>query len=318
MKNLLEIKNLNVSFKLESQTAKAIHDISIGIKNKESMAIVGESGCGKSVTAMSILRLLPSNALIESGQVLWKNENILNYSQKQMRDIRGNQISLIPQDPMTSLNPLYTVGEQIFETVLLHQKVSKKEAKEITIKALEDVKIPEAAKRYNDYPHQFSGGMRQRAIIAMALSCNPGLIIADEPTTALDVTVQAQVLRLITSIQQERGMSLLLITHDLGVVAETCDQVAVLYAGRIVEHTDVLSIFKSPKHPYTRGLIESLPVKRMQSLKTIKGQPPSISEQLTGCPFYPRCKNKMEICEKESPKLINTDNNHKVSCFLYL
>jgi peptide/nickel transport system ATP-binding protein/oligopeptide transport system ATP-binding protein len=317
MENLLEIKNLNVSFKLESQTAKAIHDISFFLKKKESLAIVGESGCGKSVTAMSIMRLLPSNALIDSGEILWKNDNILRYSDNEMRAIRGNKIALIPQDPMTSLNPLYTIGEQIYETVMLHQNLSKKEAKEIAIKSLEDVKIPEAAKRYNDYPHQFSGGMRQRVIIAMALCCNPELIIADEPTTALDVTVQAQILNLITSIQKERGTSLLLITHDLGVVAETCNNVAVLYAGRIVEYTDVLSIFKNPLHPYTKGLMESLPTKGTEKLKAIKGQPPAISENISGCPFHPRCKHKMEICEKEVPQLSIVAENHKVSCFLF-
>lgn len=234
MNNILEIKDLNIGFRLESQTAKAIHGISLELKKGKSLGIVGESGCGKSVTAMSVMRLLPSNAQVDSGEILWKGENILKYSEKEMQHIRGNKIALIPQDPMTSLNPLYTVGEQIHETVMLHQNVTKKEAKDIAIAALKSVRIPEADKRYNDFPHQFSGGMRQRAIIAMALSCNPELLIADEPTTALDVTVQAQILNLVKSIQKERGTSLLLITHDLGIVAETCDNVAVLYAGRIV------------------------------------------------------------------------------------
>jgi len=317
MENILEIKNLNISFKLESQTAKAIHGVSLQLKRAKSLGIVGESGCGKSVTAMSIMKLLPSNAMIESGEILWKGKNIINYPEKDMLQIRGNKIALIPQDPMTSLNPLYTVGEQIHETIMLHQKVSKKEAKEIAIESLKSVKLPEADKSYNDYPHQFSGGMRQRAIIAMALSCNPELIIADEPTTALDVTVQAQILKLIKSIQEERGTSLLLITHDLGIVAETCDNVAVLYAGRIVEYTDTRSIFKNPLHPYTQGLMKSLPAKNSLRLKTIKGQPPAISDNVSGCPFNSRCDQKMEICENISPELISVTENHKVSCLLH-
>ncbi|MDD3012752.1 MAG: ABC transporter ATP-binding protein [Candidatus Gastranaerophilales bacterium] len=317
MKNILEIKDLNISFKLESQIAKAIHGISLQLERAKSLGIVGESGCGKSVTAMSVMRLLPSNAVIESGEILWKEKNILGFSEKEMQQIRGNQIALIPQDPMTSLNPLYTVGEQIHEVIALHQKVSKKEAKEIAIESLKNVKIPEADKRYNDYPHQFSGGMRQRAIIAMSLSCNPELIIADEPTTALDVTVQAQILNLIKSVQEERGTSLLLITHDLGIVAETCNNVAVLYAGRIVEYADVMSIFKNPLHPYTQGLLESLPVKNSQKLKAIKGQPPAISDNISGCPFYPRCGHRIELCKNVSPELITVSENHRVSCHLY-
>jgi len=317
MENILEIKNLNISFKLESQTAKAIHGINLQLEKAKSLGIVGESGCGKSVTAMSVMKLLPSNAVIESGEILWKGKNILEYSEKEMQRIRGNKIALIPQDPMTSLNPLYTVGEQIHETVMLHQKVSSKEAKEIAIQSLKSVKIPETDKRYNDFPHQFSGGMRQRAIIAMALSCNPELIIADEPTTALDVTVQAQILNLIKSIQEKRETSLLLITHDLGIVAETCDNVAVLYAGRVVEYADVMSIFKNPLHPYTRGLMESLPAKNSLKLKTIKGQPPAISDDIRGCPFYPRCGYKMNICENVNPVLVAINESHKVSCHLH-
>jgi len=317
MENILEIKNLNIGFKLESQTARAIHGINLNLKQAQSLGIVGESGCGKSVTAMSIMKLLPSNAVIESGEIWWKGSDLLKFSEKEMQHVRGNQIAVIPQDPMTSLNPLYTVGEQVQEAVILHQKVSKKEAKEIAIESLRSVKIPEADKRYNEYPHQFSGGMRQRAIIAMALSCNPELLIADEPTTALDVTVQAQILNLIKSIQKERGTSLLLITHDLGIVAETCNNVAVLYAGRIVEYADTLSIFKNPLHPYTKGLLESLPKKDSQELNAIKGQPPTISENITGCPFWPRCKDRMDICEKESPALKQIDETHQVSCFLF-
>lgn len=316
MENILEIKNLSIGFKLENETLKAVHGISLSLEKGKSLGIVGESGCGKSVTAMSIMRLLPSNAVIESGEIFYNGKNILKYSNKEIQKIRGNKIALVPQDPLTSLNPLYTIGEQLSEVIEFHQGVSKKSAKSMVINALKQVKIPEAEDRLNDYPHQFSGGMRQRAIIGMALSCNPELIIADEPTTALDVTIQAQILSLIKSIQKEYNTSLLLITHDLGVIAEVCDNVAVMYAGRIMEYGDVKSIFNNPLHPYTKGLMESLPDLKSKRLKPINGQPPSIDEQINGCIFHPRCPFKINVCENQIPETYFISNSHKVSCHL--
>lgn len=317
MTNILEIKNLNISFQLEDEKAKAVHGVNFSLEKGKVLGIVGESGCGKSVTAMSIMNLLPKNAIIEEGEILYNGENLLNLSQKEMQKIRGSKISLIPQDPLTSLNPLYTVGEQIVETIQYHRRVSKEEAKTAAIEALKNVKIPEAEDRLNDYPHQFSGGMRQRAIIAMALCCNPELIIADEPTTALDVTVQAQILDLIRQIQKERGTSLIFITHDLGVVAEFCDYVAVMYAGRIVEYAQVADIFKNPLHPYTKGLLESLPSPDKEVLNVISGQPPAITENISGCVFHPRCPFMMEICDKKEPVLSTHEACHEVFCHLY-
>lgn len=317
MKNILEIKNLILSFQLEDELARAVHGVSFALEKGKVLGIVGESGCGKSVTAMSIMKLLPANAVIEEGEILYNGVNLLNLSAKEMQKIRGSQISLIPQDPLTSLNPLYTVGDQIIETIEYHRKVSAKEAREMAIEALRSVKIPEPENRLNDYPHQFSGGMRQRAIIAMALCCNPELIIADEPTTALDVTVQAQILDLIRQIQAERGTSLIFITHDLGVIAEFCNNVAVMYAGRIVEYASVEDIFKEPLHPYTKGLLESLPSPDKEVLNVIPGQPPAITEFVPGCVFHPRCPFRMPICDQVDPVLTLKENQHQVYCHLY-
>ncbi len=317
MENILEIKDLNIAFQLQEQQAKAIHGVSLSLQKGKSLGIVGESGCGKTVTAMSIMRLLPKNAVIQSGNVLYEGKSVFGLKDKEMRNIRGGKIGLIPQDPLTSLNPLFTIGEQILEAVKIHHQVSNKKAKEIAIQALKDVKIPEPENRFNDYPHQFSGGMRQRVIIAMALSCNPDLLIADEPTTALDVTVQAQILKLIKDIQEEKGASLILITHDLGVVAEVCDEVAVMYAGRIVEHAGIKEIFENPLHPYTKGLLESLPGNKERGLNPIKGQPPAITDDISGCPFNPRCKYKMAKCEQHDPNLLERGLNHQVACWLY-
>ena len=317
MENILEIKNLNISFQLEDELARAVHGVDLTLEKGKVLGIVGESGCGKSVTAMSIMKLLPSNAIIESGEILYNGINLLNLSAKEMQKIRGSKISLIPQDPLTSLNPLYTVGEQIIETIEYHRGISRKEATQIAIETLRSVKIPEPENRLNDYPHQFSGGMRQRAIIAMSLCCNPDLIIADEPTTALDVTVQAQILDLIKQLQAERGTSLIFITHDLGVIAEFCNHVAVMYAGRIVEYAQVEDIFKNPLHPYTKGLLESLPSPDKEVLNVIPGQPPAITENLSGCVFHPRCPYRMEICDKVDPVLTTKENNQQVYCHLY-
>ena len=315
--NILEIKNLNISFQMEDELARAVHGVELTLEKGKVLGIVGESGCGKSVTAMSIMKLLPSNAIIESGEILYNGINLLNLSQNEMQKIRGSKISLIPQDPLTSLNPLYTVGEQIIETIEYHRGISRKEATEIAVESLKSVKIPEPENRLNDYPHQFSGGMRQRAIIAMALCCNPELIIADEPTTALDVTVQAQILDLIKQIQAERGTSLIFITHDLGVIAEFCNHVAVMYAGRIVEYAQVEDIFNNPLHPYTKGLLESLPSPDKEILNVIPGQPPAITENIPGCVFHPRCPYRMDICDKVDPVLTIKENNQQVYCHLY-
>lgn len=338
MENILEIKNLTIGFQLEDELARAVHGVSFALEKGKVLGIVGESGCGKSVTAMSVMKLLPANAVIEAGEILYNGTNLLNLTQKEMQKIRGSKISLIPQDPLTSLNPLYTVGEQIIETIEYHRKVSAKEARELAIEALRSVKIPEPESRLNDYPHQFSGGMRQRAIIAMALCCNPELIIADEPTTALDVTVQAQILDLIRQIQAESGTSLIFITHDLGVIAEFCNYVAVMYAGRIVEYAQVEDIFKETcpgknrdneinncghynsddyRHPYTRGLLESLPSPDKEVLNVIQGQPPAITDYVSGCVFHPRCPYRMPICDKVDPVLTMKENHHQVYCHLY-
>lgn len=315
--NILEVKGLNLAFRLEEGEAQAIHGVSFSLAKGKALGLVGESGCGKTITAMSIMRLLPPNARILGGEILYNGQNVLGFSDKQMQKLRGAKVALIPQDPLTSLNPLYTVGEQIAETIKQHQNVSSSVAKQKAIEAMKSVQIPEAHERYNDYPHQFSGGMRQRIIIAMALSCNPELIIADEPTTALDVTVQAQILDLIKDIQKEYGTSLLLITHDLGVVAQVCNDVAVMYAGRIVEYANAREIFSNPLHPYTKGLMESLPDINTERLKPIEGQPPSIREVIAGCPYYSRCKFRTDKCSSSAPSLTENVHEHYVSCFLY-
>ncbi len=317
MQKILEINNLNISFRLEEELFRAVHNVNLSLEKGKVLGIVGESGCGKSVTAMSVLKLLASNAVIESGEILYNGKNLIDLPEKEFQRIRGSKIALIPQDPLNSLNPLYTVGDQIMESIRFHSKVSKKEAGRLAINALKDVKIPEAENRLKEYPHQFSGGMCQRVLIAMALSCNPEIIIADEPTTALDVTVQAQVLDLIREIQRQRNTSLIFITHDLGVVAEFCDYIAVMYAGRIVEYSDVRSIFKNPLHPYTKGLMESLPSGQKGELKVIKGQPPSITEDISGCVFHPRCQDRLEFCHRTEPGLAENQKNHLVSCYLY-
>jgi len=315
MQKILEIKDLNISFKIEEDLFRAVHGVSMMLERGKVLGIVGESGCGKSVTAMSILKLLASNAVIDSGEILYKGQNLLELPEKKLQQIRGSKIALIPQDPLNSLNPLYTIGNQITETIRFHRKVSEKEARRLAIKALQDVKIPEAENRLNEYPHQFSGGMSQRVLIAMALSCNPEIIIADEPTTALDVTVQAQVLDLIREIQRKRNTSLIFITHDLGVVAEFCDYIAVMYAGRVVEYSDVRTIFENPLHPYTKGLMESLPAENKEKLNVIKGQPPSITENISGCVFHPRCSFRMDVCDKQIPQLKNIKDSHITACF---
>ena len=313
--SLLEIKNLKISFNVDKYQLEALHGIDLKLERGEALGLVGESGCGKSITAMSVMNLLPSNSVVNSGKIFYEGKNIFKLSDSELRNIRGKKIALIPQDPMTSLNPLYTIGEQILEAVLLHSDFRGQKAKEIVIKALKDVQIPDAAAKYNAYPHQLSGGMRQRAIIAMALSCNSELLIADEPTTALDVTVQAQILQLIKKLQRERKLSLLLITHDLGVVFNVCDSIAVMYAGSIVEFASKEKLFSSPKHPYTKALLDSLPNSKKSNLQTIQGQPPALTEIISGCKFYPRCKYMSSFCSEKNPELISVDEKHKIACF---
>jgi oligopeptide/dipeptide ABC transporter ATP-binding protein len=311
---LLDIQNLSVVFPTETGLVRAVNDLSLLLEKGSVLGIVGESGCGKSVTGLSLLRLVPPPGRINGGKIILDGTNLIDLSEAQMRDVRGNRIALIPQDPMTSLNPVYTVGAQIIEAIELHQKVSRKEARIRAIEALERVRIPQAAERVDDYPHQFSGGMRQRVMIAMALSCKPQLLIADEPTTALDVTVQAQILDLLRHIQKEEGMSILLITHDLGVVAEMCDTVAVMYAGSVVEHASVEEIFKNPLHPYTVGLMNSVPRPGTKRLIAIEGQPPDLAHLPQGCRFADRCPLVEPRSREAVPPLEEKKSGHFVRC----
>lgn len=313
----LEIKNLRISFRRGNTLFEAVHGVSFSLGDGRALGIVGESGCGKTLSAMSVMRLLPSTAVITEGEIIYNGLDILSLSEKEMRVIRGNKIALIPQDPLTSLNPLYTIGDQLMEVILLHQEVTKKEAKEIALDALSMVKIPDASKRFDDYPYQFSGGMCQRVIIAMALASEPDLIIADEPTTALDVTVQAQIMELFSEIRQKRKTSLILITHDLGLISENVDDVAVMYAGEVVEHSPVKELFLNPSHPYTKGLLGSLPRGDKRRLKIIEGQPPQVGQIISGCRFHPRCEFVMDRCNKKYPERYFLSDNHSVNCFLY-
>lgn len=317
-KTLLEVENLQTHFR----AAKAVSGVSFVIEEGSVLGIVGESGCGKSVTALSIMRLIESPGEIKSGKVVFHDENkkidLLTLSDKQLEKILGNRISMIFQDPMTSLNPVLSVGYQIAETLCVHRGLSKKEAKEHTVRLLKRVGIANAVQRVNDYPHEFSGGMRQRVMIAMAVACQPKLLIADEPTTALDVTIQAQILVLLRQFKQEFGMSIIIITHDLGVVAQIADRVAVMYAGEIVENAGVEAIFKAPQHPYTQALIASIPnlYEQPERLKTIEGSPPRLTEKQIGCSFYKRCSYSIAKCAVESPVSKEISAGHSVSCWI--
>ncbi|MFC1693861.1 ABC transporter ATP-binding protein [Candidatus Latescibacterota bacterium] len=317
-KHLLEIQSLNTSFHMETGTARAVQDVSFHIDSGEMLGLVGESGCGKSVTALSIMRLIPSPpGKIDSGKVLFQGRNLLELSGGEMRRVRGNDIAMIFQEPMTSLNPVFSIGSQILEAVQLHQKVGKREALNRTIDMLKLVGISDPEQRVNEYPHQFSGGMRQRVMIAMALSCNPELLIADEPSTALDVTIQAQIMDLLARLQEELGMAILLITHDLGVVAESAVRMDIMYAGRIVEEGTTRDVFSHPCHPYTKGLIESVP--RLDTMRdrlsVINGTVPDPIDLPDGCPFNPRCPLADERCRTELPDLEIIETNHKARCF---
>ena len=320
MKNILEVKNLAVSFQTFFGEVEAVRDISFNVGKKETVAIVGESGCGKSVTANSIMKLLPMPpAFFKGGQILFNGEDIIKKSEKEMQKIRGNQIAMVFQDPMTSLNPTMRIGKQIVEGLVRHQKLSKSEAQKKAIEMLNLVAVPQPEKRITQYPHEFSGGMRQRVMIALAMVSNPQLFIADEPTTALDVTVQAQILELMKNIQDKLGMSIILITHDLGIVADMSDRVVVMYAGQIVEQGLVDEIFKDPKHPYTRKLLASVPrldMDRTERLHSIEGSPPDLYIPPKGCSFYDRCDHAMKICKDNFPNFENHSQNHISRCWL--
>lgn len=316
---LLEVKNLKTDFKLKNGTVHAVDDMSFTLDKGEILAIVGESGSGKSVTSLSIMGLLQEPGEVTGGDILYKDESLFKKSEKELQKIRGDQISMIFQEPMTSLNPVYRIGDQISESIMTHMKLNKKEAWARTIEMLRIVGIPSPEERAHDYPHQMSGGMRQRVMIAMALSCNPELLIADEPTTALDVTIQAQILDLIYGLREKFNMAVLLITHDLGVVAEAADRVIVMYCGKIMETADVKSLFANPMHPYTLGLLNSIPKIDDESggrLYMIKGMVPNPLHMPEGCPFSDRCDRCMDRCKKEMPTLKSVDG-HMVRCFLY-
>jgi len=316
---LLEVQNLKTRFTTDEGNFLAVDDVSFNVKRGQTLGIVGESGCGKSVTSLSVMRLIQKPGKIESGKVVFKGQNLLELSDDKMRQIRGNEIAMIFQEPMTSLNPVYTIGDQIEEAILLHQKeLSKAQARARAVDMLRIVGIPAPEKRFHEYPHQLSGGMRQRVMIAIAISCNPSLLIADEPTTALDVTIQAQILDLMRKLQKDFNAGMILITHDLGVVAEMCQEVAVMYAGRIVEFGTVEDIFYRPKHHYTRGLLDSIPHfetgAKLEQLKTIPGMVPSLYNLPTGCRFRDRCKAAQEDCREIYPTLENLRGIHKVAC----
>ena len=313
--SVLDIKNLNLSFRLEQGIFPALYDVSLSLKNGEIHALVGESGCGKTMTAMSIIKLLPKNAVITSGEVMYQNKNLLDLPNKEMQKIRGSEIALIPQDPMTSLNPLYTIGNQLAEVISKDKSLTKSQIISKAADVLDMVKIPDSKEKLEVYPHELSGGMKQRVIIAMALATNAKIIIADEPTTALDVTIQAQIMKILNDIKKEFDTSILLISHDLGLVGEYADEISVMYSGRIVENAQKDEFFNNTLHPYSKALMEALPANaKGDVLKTIQGQPPGIQEVIMGCRFSERC----EICEKglceTVPELRNISEVHCVAC----
>ena len=318
MSDLINVQNLNTQFITEGAVVKAVDDISFSLREKETVAIVGESGSGKSVTSLSVMRLIPSPpGRIAGGRIFFHGEDLLTLSERKMRQIRGCKISMIFQEPMTSLNPVHRVGDQIAEAIILHQDLSKQEAWNQAIELLKIIGIPSPEKRVKDYPHQLSGGMRQRVMIAMALSCQPDLLIADEPTTALDVTIQAQILDLMRKMREDFGMAIMLITHDLAVVAEMAHRVIVMYAGRIVEEAAVADLFQEPLHPYTTGLLHSIP--RLSGdkgrLYVIEGSVPDLSKVPPGCPFHPRCPEMEPRCRTERPELISYGSQRRVACW---
>ena len=320
-KELLEVKNLGITFFTDRGALPAVQEVNFKVHQGETLGVVGESGCGKSMTVLSLMQLIPSPpGKITSGEIIYKGENLLGKSKSQIQDIRGKEISMIFQEPMTSLNPVVTVGKQIMEAILTHENISKEDAKARALEMIKLVGIPMPEKVFASCPHQLSGGMRQRIMIAMALSCKPSLLICDEPTTALDVTIQAQILKLINKMKYEMNSSVLLITHDMGVISEMADNVIVMYAGKIVEYTNVEDLFKNPLHPYTVGLMNSIPdidEDREADLEVIPGSVPMLYELPKGCFFAPRCKYAKSICHEKCPAMIDNGNNHQVRCWKY-
>jgi peptide/nickel transport system ATP-binding protein len=321
---LLEVKNLRTTFYTADGSVDAVDNVSFNVRRGEAVALVGESGCGKSVTAMSIMRLVAVPGKITNGEIRFKGRDLVSLSEKQMREVRGNDIAMVFQEPMTSLNPVFKIGAQVAEAIRIHRKVGKKEAWKQAGDMLDLVSIPDPHKRLHDYPHQLSGGMRQRVMIAIALSCDPELLIADEPTTALDVTIQAQIMELLASLQKKLGLAVLLITHDLGVVAEFCERVVVMYTGRVVEEAPVKTLFANPAHPYTRGLLKSLPsvtaistAEAPTRLPTIAGMVPPLTNLPKGCKFNPRCPDVMDICLGNEPALMPVANEQSARCYLH-
>ena len=320
--NILEVKSLVTAFDTEGGRIRAVDGISFAIKKKQTLGIVGESGCGKSVTALSIMRLLPKPAgIIESGEILFNGSDLVQLPADKMHEIRGKRISMVFQEPMTSLNPVHRIGKQLGEVYQLHfTELSENEIRQQSLDLLQKVGIPEPEQRLAEYPHQISGGMRQRVMIALALACKPDILIADEPTTALDVTIQAQILDLMQSLQSETGMAVMFITHDLGVIAETCEDVVVMYAGKVAESASAVELFKNPRHPYTQGLLDSIPrlnTPRKTKLNIIEGIVPSLYELPSGCRFRNRCPHAMEICVGEPPPMKSVGSNHYAACYLY-
>lgn len=319
--NILEINGLSVSFETFFGEVEAVRDVSFNVERGKTLAIVGESGCGKSVTASSIMQLLPQPpALYKNGEIFFNGEDLLKKTEEEMTEIRGNKISMVFQDPMTSLNPTMKVGQQIIEGVKRHRSISKEEGKKLAIDMLRKVSVPNPEKRVNQYPHQFSGGMRQRVMIAIAMASRPQLLIADEPTTALDVTVQAQILKLMKKLKEDMEASIIMITHDLGVVADMADDVIVMYAGQIIERGSVDEIFYSPKHPYTIQLLQAVPqltMDKQETLHAIEGTPPDLYKPPKGCGFYDRCSQAMVICEDHMPEFYDHGNGHACRCWKY-
>jgi oligopeptide/dipeptide ABC transporter ATP-binding protein len=319
---ILEVKNLVTAFDTEGGRIRAVDDVSFHIKKQQTLGIVGESGCGKSVTALSIMRLLPKpTGIIESGQILFNGSDLVQLPAERMNEIRGKRISMVFQEPMTSLNPVHRIGKQLGEVYRLHfSEMSENEIRQQALELLQKVGIPEPEQRMEEYPHQISGGMRQRVMIALALACKPDILIADEPTTALDVTIQAQILDLMQKLQSETGMAVIVITHDLGVIAETCEDVVVMYAGKVAETASAVELFKNPKHPYTQGLLGSIPrleTPRKTKLNVIEGIVPSLYELPSGCRFRNRCPHARDICAGDPPPMISVGQDHLAACYLY-
>jgi oligopeptide/dipeptide ABC transporter ATP-binding protein len=316
---LLELRELKTYYETYEGTARAVDGLTFEIHEGEIFGLVGESGCGKSTVALSILRLVPDPGKIVGGEILFEDKNLVTQSEDEMRGIRGVKISFISQDPMAALNPVFKIGEQIADALIVHQNLSRNQAHDLVVKRLERVGLASPEGTYNLYPHELSGGMRQRAMIAMALACDPTLLIADEPTTALDVTIQAQILDVLKDLCKAMNMTVLLITHNLGIVAETCDRLGVMYAGKLAEIGSVESFFETPMHPYTRGLLRAVPkaTEETEELNTIPGEVPDLINPPKGCRFYPRCPDAMEICRKIEPPSFDVGSRHKASCYLY-